>query len=213
MRGNHGYHRLSCQTRLSGNVPTARALSRMRRRPWTRRRDCCRVGRVRASPWARSSSRPPTSRSPSRSLHGMIDPVTSRSWAANPGVRRSMQSNRRRDTGPEISVRRLVHAAGLRYRVDRRPVPDLNRRADLVFTRARIAVFVDGCFWHGCPDHHTVAKTNASFWAEKVAKNRLRDMETDRLLREAGWFVMRVWEHEDPKSVAKRIVDEVRARS
>ena len=72
-------------------------------------------------------------------------------------------------------MRRLVHAAGLRYRVDARPLAQLNRRADMVFSRAKVAVFIDGCFWHGCPEHHTVARSNASYWAEKVARNRERD--------------------------------------
>jgi len=121
-----------------------------------------------------------------------------------------MQANRRRDTAPEMAVRRLVHAAGLRYRVDCRPLPDLNRRADLVFTRAKVAVFVDGCFWHGCPEHHTVAKSNAQFWAEKVRKNRERDAETDRVLEAAGWTVIRCWEHEDPPDVASRVIRAVR---
>lgn len=117
-----------------------------------------------------------------------------------------MQANRGRDTGPEMAVRRLVHAAGLRYRVDARPIRNLNRRADLVFTRTKVAVFVDGCFWHGCPEHHTVAKANAEFWAEKVRRNRERDAETDGLLIEAGWTVIRAWEHENPADVAERVV-------
>lgn len=125
-------------------------------------------------------------------------------------VRRRMQANRRRDTGPELAVRRLVHAGGLRYRVDVRPVAGFNRRADLVFTRARVAVFVDGCFWHGCPEHHTVARTNAEFWEQKVQRNRERDAETTSVLREAGWRVLRVWEHEDPVAVAREVESLVR---
>src|SRR4051794_25903872 len=97
------------------------------------------------------------------------------SWASTPQVRRRMQTNRRRDTGPELAVRRAVHALGLRYRVDTRPVPSLNRRADLIFTRCKVAVFVDGCFWHGCSVHHTVSRTNSEFWAMKVATNKARD--------------------------------------
>jgi DNA mismatch endonuclease (patch repair protein) len=127
------------------------------------------------------------------------------SWATSPGVRRSMQKNRGRDTRPELLVRRAVHALGLRYRVDHRPIRDFNRRADLVFARARVAVFVDGCFWHGCPVHHTVAKANASFWAEKVRRTRERDRETDRVLSEAGWTVIRVWEHQPVDDVVSLI--------
>ncbi|MDO5697367.1 MAG: very short patch repair endonuclease [Dermatophilus congolensis] len=127
------------------------------------------------------------------------------SWAASPGVRRSMQSNRGRDTRLELAVRREVHRRGLRYYVDRAPVPGLRRRADLVFPRLRVAVFLDGCFWHGCPDHHTASKTNASFWEQKVRENRARDIETTQWLTEAGWTVLRFWEHEDVALVADRI--------
>ncbi|GAA1955101.1 very short patch repair endonuclease [Nocardioides panacihumi] len=116
-----------------------------------------------------------------------------------------MQRNRSRDTKPELAVRSAAHAAGLRYRVDFRPIPTLNRRADLVFTRAKVAVFVDGCFWHGCPEHHTVAKTNASFWSDKVRRNRARDAGTDQMLLEAGWTVIRVWEHDPPDLVVAQI--------
>ena len=121
-----------------------------------------------------------------------------------------MQANRGRDTKPEMAVRRAAHAVGLRYRVDYRPLPGANRRADLVFTGAKVAVFVDGCFWHGCPTHHTVAKSNAEFWAQKVTRNRERDAETDRLLRDAGWTVIRAWEHEPADDVVARILACVR---
>lgn len=134
------------------------------------------------------------------------------SWAATPGVRRSMQGNRRRDTKPEIAVRRLVHAAGLRYRVDHKPLGSLNRRADLVFPRQKIAVFIDGCFWHGCPEHHTVARSNETFWAEKVRRNRERDRDTDERLESNGWLILRAWEHEPPADVAQRVIEAVKAR-
>lgn len=121
-----------------------------------------------------------------------------------------MRANRRRDTQPELAVRRLVHAAGLRYRVDYAPLPDHRRlRADLVFTRARVAVFVDGCFWHGCPQHHTVAKRNADFWAAKVTGNRARDERVNSTLDDAGWTVLRFWEHEESEAVARAIQDAV----
>jgi len=121
-----------------------------------------------------------------------------------------MRSNRGRDTGPELAIRRRVHAQGLRYRVNTRPERDLRRTADLVFPRARVAVFIDGCFWHGCPEHHTVAKSNATYWADKVTANRARDLETTATLRRAGWRVLRIWEHEDPEAAARLIVDTVR---
>ncbi|GAA4808008.1 very short patch repair endonuclease [Actinomycetospora chlora] len=116
-----------------------------------------------------------------------------------------MRSNRGRDTGPELALRRAVHALGLRYRVNARPLKQVRRTADLVFSRAKVAVFLDGCFWHGCPEHHTVAVTNSGFWATKVETNRRRDRDTDERLREAGWLPLRVWEHEDPDEASQRV--------
>ena len=121
-----------------------------------------------------------------------------------------MQSNRGRDTSPELAVRRLVHAAGLRYRVDYSPLGG-RRRADIVFTRQRMAVFIDGCYWHGCPQHATLPKRNTEYWLPKLARNIQRDRETDQILREAGWRVLRYWEHEDPRIVASAIIHAVRA--
>ncbi|WP_180934032.1 very short patch repair endonuclease [Nocardioides ungokensis] len=138
-------------------------------------------------------------------------PLSYESWASTPAARAVMQANRRRDTTPEMAVRRLVHAAGLRYRVDARPLPDLNRRADLVFTRAKVAAFVDGCYWHGCPEHGTVARTNVTYWSTKIARNKERDADTDRLLAGRGWRVVRVWEHESPTAAAARIIEVVRS--
>ena len=129
------------------------------------------------------------------------------SWASSEGVRRSMRANKGRDTKPELRIRSAVHALGMRYHVNARPLPQLRRTADLLFTKARIAVFVDGCFWHGCPEHHSVSKTNADYWAEKVRTNRLRDAATDQALREAGWSVVRIWEHEPVESAANRIFE------
>jgi DNA mismatch endonuclease (patch repair protein) len=134
------------------------------------------------------------------------------SWASSSGVRASMQSNKGRDTKPELALRSAVHALGLRYRVSMRPLKEVRRTADLVFTKARVAVFLDGCFWHGCPEHHTVAATNAEFWADKVRGNNARDRDTDRKLVDAGWLSIRIWEHEDPKPAADRIHDIVVAR-
>lgn len=134
------------------------------------------------------------------------------SWASSARTRHSMQGNRSRDTQPELAVRRLVHAAGLRYRVDSRPLPALNRRADMVFSGAKVAVFIDGCFWHGCPEHHTVAKSNPEYWATKVSSNRSRDAETNRRLEAEGWRVVRFWEHDDPAEVANKVVEAVRGR-
>ena len=132
------------------------------------------------------------------------------SWASTPAARATMQANRGRDTGPELALRRAIHARGLRYFVNRRPEKTIRRTADIVFPRARVAVFVDGCFWHGCPEHHTVARANAQFWADKVAKNRARDAETDELLVARGWTVLRVWEHVPVDDAAAAVVTAVR---
>lgn len=118
-----------------------------------------------------------------------------------------MVANRRRDTKPELALRRALHAAGYRYRVDVRPLPGVNRRADLVFTKKRVAVFVHGCYWHGCPSHYTVPKSNAQFWSDKLRRNRARDMETVDFLVAAGWRVVVIWEH-DPLDKAVALVRE-----
>jgi DNA mismatch endonuclease (patch repair protein) len=118
-----------------------------------------------------------------------------------------------RDTKPEVQIRRLLHALGLRYRVDCSVLPGVRRRADLVFGPARVVVLVDGCFWHGCPEHATWPKHNADFWREKIEANRDRDRDTDRRLEDAGWLVVRVWEHEDPREAARRIERLVRSRT
>jgi len=124
-----------------------------------------------------------------------------------------MKANRRRDTQPELALRRIVHALGLRYRVDTRPLPDLNRRADLVFTKAKVAVFVDGCYWHGCAQHGTQPATNAEYWSSKIGRNVARDRETDGHLLEAGWLPIRVWEHDDFIQAAERVAEAVRTRT
>jgi DNA mismatch endonuclease, patch repair protein len=117
-----------------------------------------------------------------------------------------MRANRGRDTGPEMAVRRALHARGLRYRVDH-PLPfDRRRRADIVFTRAKVAVFIDGCFWHGCPEHGTTPRTNTAFWAAKIARNRERDEDTTDRLDALGWIVLRFWEHEDAGRSAAIVV-------
>lgn len=122
-----------------------------------------------------------------------------------------MKANRGRDTKPELSLRSELHRRGLRYFVDRAPVEGVRRRADLVFPTVQVAVFVDGCFWHGCPQHFTVAKTNAEYWAEKIAVNRDRDRDTNDRLTAAGWVVCRIWEHEDATEAADRIVGLIRS--
>jgi DNA mismatch endonuclease (patch repair protein) len=132
------------------------------------------------------------------------------SWAATPGVRAIMQGNKGRDTRPELAVRSAVHALGLRYRVGVRPLARVRRTADLVFPRQKVAVFVDGCFWHGCSSHHRPATRNSEFWSAKIEGNIARDADTDRQLTDAGWRVIRVWEHEDPAAAAGSIRSAVR---
>ncbi|MFE0327945.1 very short patch repair endonuclease [Streptomyces sp. NPDC058960] len=129
-----------------------------------------------------------------------------------PAVSRRMSRQRSRNTEVEVLLRRELHRAGLRYRVHRRPLPGVRREADVVFGPARVAVFVDGCYWHGCPEHATWPKTNADFWRTKITRNQERDRDTDRKLIEAGWMPMRVWEHEDPAVAARKIADVVRQR-
>ncbi|WP_228373638.1 very short patch repair endonuclease [Demequina soli] len=134
------------------------------------------------------------------------------SWASSPGVARSMHGNKMRDTKPELAVRHLVHASGLRYRVAATPIKGVRRTADLLFRPSRVAVFIDGCFWHSCPFHATSPRVNGDYWLPKLQRNRERDAETTATLTEAGWLVMRFWEHEDPAQVAATIVATVRAR-
>lgn len=129
----------------------------------------------------------------------------------SPEVRDRLAQTGRRDTKPELALRRALHRRGLRFRVDRGVLTGVRRRADLVFTAARVVVFVDGCFWHGCPEHATWPKNNAAFWREKIETNRLRDRDTETRLVDAGWKVARMWEHEDPEKAADRIERLVRA--
>ena len=131
---------------------------------------------------------------------------------ANPTTSERMSKQRTRDTQPELLLRRELHRRGLRYRVDS-PLPTMpRRRADLLFTRAKVAVFVDGCFWHGCPEHKTVPANNGAWWAAKLARNIQRDQETTARLATLGWTVLRVWEHEDTREAATAIEQIVRSR-
>lgn len=109
-----------------------------------------------------------------------------------------------------MRIRSAVHRLGLRYYVDRPPIAGLRRKADLVFPRAKLAVFVDGCFWHGCPEHMTWPANNAAWWRAKIERNVARDRNTDERLAAAGWRSVRFWEHEDPYQVAARINELVR---
>ena len=127
-------------------------------------------------------------------------------------VRRRMERQGRRDTAPELALRRRLHAAGLRYRVDRRVLKSVRRRHDLVFGPSKVVVEVYGCFWHGCPTHFTGTKANSDLWRDKIATNRRRDADTAARLEEAGWHLEVVWEHEDPDAAASRVERAVRSR-
>lgn len=123
-----------------------------------------------------------------------------------------MLGNRGRDTSPELAVRRILHRAGLRYRVNIQPDPSVRRKADIVFTRRKVAVFIDGCYWHGCQEHFKMPKTNLQYWTKKIEGNRSRDADTDRRLGNAGWSVLRYWEHEAAMDVAQSVLQHVRER-
>ncbi|WP_432133222.1 very short patch repair endonuclease [Streptomyces sp. bgisy154] len=124
-----------------------------------------------------------------------------------------MSKQASKDTACELAVRRLLCAAGLRgYRVEY-PVPGMpRRRIDVAFTAVKVAVLIDGCFWHGCPLHATYPKSNAQWWRQKLDRNMARDVETTEHLRSAGWEVLRFWEHEAPENVALSIATTVERR-
>lgn len=128
---------------------------------------------------------------------------------SSPSVSARMSRQARRDTAPEVAVRKLLHASGYRYRLNER-VPHMSRRTiDIAFTRAKVAVFLDGCFWHGCPDHATRPKSNAEWWRQKLDKNMARDAETTAHLVSEGWTVLRFWEHQPPAQVAEVVAEAV----
>jgi DNA mismatch endonuclease (patch repair protein) len=134
-------------------------------------------------------------------------------FASSPVVRKKMQAQRVSGTAPELCLRRELHRRGLRYRVGARIVPGTRRRqVDVAFTRARVAVFVDGCFWHACPEHAPLPPSvNAWYWEPKRARNIKRDLDTTTRLIEAGWRVLRIWEHEHAQAAADRVEAAVRS--
>jgi DNA mismatch endonuclease, patch repair protein len=137
---------------------------------------------------------------------------TDRPSASSADVRVRMQATPRRDTPQELALRSMLHKLGLRFRVDW-PLPDTRRRADLAFVSVKVAVFVDGCFWHGCPTHGTWPKANAAWWRAKISANVRRDRDTDERLRAAGWRVLRFWEHDGCDGPAQKVARIVRSRS
>lgn len=126
--------------------------------------------------------------------------------ALSPTTTKRMRATLQRDTPPERALRCELHRLGLRFRTHQNIVPGVRRAVDIVFRRVRVAIFVDGCFWHGCPLHGTLPKkTNRAWWAQKIDDNKRRDLDTNARLKRAGWKVARVWEHEEPARAAKRV--------
>lgn len=126
-----------------------------------------------------------------------------------------MEATRQTGTKAELRLCEALTRLGLHYAIDEVVIPGVPSRADVVFFSARVAVFVDGCFWHGCPSHGTLPKINGEWWRAKLAANRRRDLRTTRLLRKAGWVVVRVWEHRalrTPERAARAIADRVSER-
>lgn len=120
-------------------------------------------------------------------------------------VQNRLRNQRTTGTDPEMAIRRLSHAQGLRYRVNARPERDLRVKPDMIFTRQRLAVFIDGCFWHGCPTHFIPPTNNAEWWASKINANIARDQASREQLRSRGWRVLSIWEHEPPEEAVLRI--------
>jgi DNA mismatch endonuclease (patch repair protein) len=139
---------------------------------------------------------------------GMLTPMSNSRRApeaSSANARATMLANRRRDTAPEMALRRELHRRGFRYRVDYAPVPGLRCRADIVFTKPRVAVFVDGCFWHACPEHGNLPMANRDWWRAKLDGNVVRDRRNDQTLFTAGWRVIRIWEHVPIADAADRV--------
>lgn len=124
--------------------------------------------------------------------------------ASSPAVSKAMSKIRRRDTKLELKVRRELYRRGLRFRVDYAAVPG---RPDIAFTRVMVAVFLDGCFWHGCPLHGTSPKSNADWWKAKITRNLERDARVRDQLEDLGWLVLRYWAHDDVDDICDEIED------
>jgi len=124
-----------------------------------------------------------------------------------------MQANKSRDTGPEMALRRELFRRGLRYRVGLAPLPGIRRTIDIAFPGKKIAVMVDGCFWHGCPEHWTLSKHHSEYWENKIRENTQRDTSTNEMLSKAGWHVIRLWEHESVTTMADTVERAVRQKT
>lgn len=133
---------------------------------------------------------------------------------SSPAVTAAMKGNRRADTRPEVALRAALHARGLRFRKDYmlRTTEGARAKVDIVFTRARVAVFIDGCFWHGCPEHGNTPRVNSHYWGPKLARNRERDRRVTASLQRDGWTVIRAWEHEPLHATVDRVLAALDAR-
>lgn len=139
-------------------------------------------------------------------------PMSAKVAPSRPEVSRRMKRVRQRNTSAELAIRRELHARGLRYRIQVLVLTKPRRVADIAFGGLRVAVFVDGCFWHGCPWHATWPKRNAEFWRAKILANQQRDRDTDKRLRAEGWRVIRAWAHEPATRVAAKVATVVEKR-
>jgi DNA mismatch endonuclease (patch repair protein) len=147
-------------------------------------------------------------RKQSREADSGVSPYTT-----SPGRSRNMAAIRRSDTTPEIAVRSILHSRGHRYRKDHRlDLGSVKPRPDIVFTRRKVAVFIDGCFWHACPKHSKPPANNSDYWGPKLAANVERDRRYDEALSANGWKVIRAWEHESPTEVVARVEDALARR-
>lgn len=135
------------------------------------------------------------------------------SWASDPGVRVRMQANRSRDTRTERRLRRSLYHEGLRFRVNYRPPIPCRCSVDVAIVWARVAIFVDGCFWHGCPHHYRTPQSHTDYWRDKIARNRTRDLAVEQALSAEGWAVVRIWEHEPVADATVRVVELIRVRA
>lgn len=139
--------------------------------------------------------------------------ANARATPSSPEASLRMQKVRQKNTSAERAVRQELHARGLRYRIHVPIITKPRRVADIVFSGPRIAIFIDGCFWHGCPRHATWPKQNVEFWRSKIIANQKRDKDTDSRLRADGWKVIRVWAHESPAEIGEMVAKEVRKRT
>lgn len=194
------YARASIQLRLYRSTRRIRAYLRWSDNGETEEKYVCEVNEAtRAANLALAWSE---ARAAAMAVDEQLPPT---STASSLAVRAVMSANKGKDTKPELLLRTALHRKGLRYRVGIRPVPELRRTADVVFPKLKVAVFVDGCFWHGCPDHYRPAKKSGEAWGQKINDNRDRDAATTLSLKEAGWEVLRFWEHEDPEWAAEEV--------